>query len=438
MGIVIINGKRYDSVTGLMLSSDSNGAGSDRVQQSFDSQTPDWIASYVDEVKHETAATTNVQAPEPSASQATVHTAADKAADTSSAATSMRTATRATRRAVSTSNTLNRRFVKKPLAENGKYAESIAQHHIRLAQAAQRATTPVNIPEDTQLHAASEANEDFVPMLTRRQAESVNRLSNTEPLESRVAKAKAEAEQRKAATNVTTTTGQGNNITVKVKPAIRLTPAQQSVDADDVLNERLSQLSQILQNAKQLDEQERSRKSAKKQTLTESLAKTVESNNRAESKHGRRKFRLSSIFATAGAVAVIAGLGIYVAMPTISVKMAASKAGLTTNTPYIPKGFTIDGEVASADGLMTINYRSKSGGDGYSVTIKENDSDTQGSLRNRIAELYSNGYRTEQSGDKTILRYGSKVTWLDDGLEYTINTNNYLDNDEISSIVDSL
>ena len=442
MGIVIINGKRYDSVTGLMLSSDSNGGGSDRVQQSFDGQTPDWIASYVDEVKHETAATThvqaNVQAPEPFVSQTTVHTAADKAADTSSAATSMRTAAKAARRTVSTSNTLNRRFVKKPLAENGKYAESIAQHHIKLAQAAQRAATPVNIPEDTQLHAASEANEDFVPMLTRRQAESVNRLSNTEPLESRVAKAKAEAEQRKAATKVTTTTSQGNNITVKVKPAIRLTPAQQSVDADDVLNERLSQLSQILQNAKELDEQERSRKSAKKQTLTESLAKTVESDNRAESKHGRRKFRLSSIFATAGAVAVIAGLGIYVAMPTISVKMAASKAGLTTNTPYIPKGFTIDGEVASADGLMTINYRSKSGGDGYSVTIKENDSDTQGSLRNRIAELYSNGYRTEQSGDKTILRYGSKVTWLDDGLEYTINTNNYLDNDEISSIVDSL
>lgn len=441
MGIVIINGKRYDSVTGLMLSSDSNGTGSDRVQQSFDGQTPDWIASYVDEVKHEAAATANVQAnvqaPEPFVSQTTVHTAADKATDTSSETTPVRTAAKAARRTVSTSNTLNRRFVKKPLAENGKYAESIAQHHLKLAQAAQRAATPINIPEDTQLHAASEANEDFVPMLTRRQAESVNRLSNTEPLESRVAKAKAEAEQRKAATKVTTTTSQGNNITVKVKPAIRLTPAQQSVDADDVLNERLSQLSQILQNAKELDEQERSRKSTKKQTLTESLAKTAD-DGKVETKHGRRKFRLSSIFATAGAVAVIAGLGIYVAMPTISVKMAASKAGLTTNTPYIPKGFTIDGEVASANGLMTINYRSKNGGDGYSVTIKENNSDTQGSLRNRIAELYSNGYRTEQSGDKTILRYGSKVTWLDDGLEYTINTNNYLDNDEINSIVDSL
>ena len=118
--------------------------------------------------------------------------------------------------------------------------------------------------------------------------------------------------------------------------------------------------------------------------------------------------------------------------------MAASKAGITTNTPYIPSGFTIDGEVASVDGHMTINYRSKNGGDGYSVSIKENDTDTQGSLRRRIAELYSNGYRTEQSGDKTLLRYDGKVTWLDNGIEYTINTNNYLDSDEITSIVDSL
>ena len=220
-----------------------------------------------------------------------------------------------------------------------------------------------------------------------------------------------------------------------------MTPTQRTATSDDdILNERLSQLSQILQNAKELDEQERSRKTAKQPSLSDQLAKSADSSNSnaKEAKRSRRKFRLPTIFATAGAMAVVAGLGIYVAMPTISVKMAASKAGITTNTPYIPSGFTIDGEVASADGHMTINYRSKNGGDGYSVSIKENDTDTQGSLRRRIAELYSNGYRTEQSGDKTLLRYDGKVTWLDNGIEYTINTNNYLDSDEITSIVDSL
>ena len=54
MGIVIINGKRYDSVTGLMITDNSTTA-DQKVQSSFDAQTPDWIASYVDEVKHEAA-----------------------------------------------------------------------------------------------------------------------------------------------------------------------------------------------------------------------------------------------------------------------------------------------------------------------------------------------------------------------------------------------
>ena len=275
-------------------------------------------------------------------------------------------------------------------------------------------------------------------MLTKRQAESVSKLSNNEPLNVRVARAEAERANR---TQPVSQTVNDHDVTVKVKPAIRLTPTQRTVTSDDdILNERLSQLSQILQNAKELDEQERSRKTAKQPSLSDQLAKSADSSNSnaKEAKRSRRKFRLPTIFATAGAMAVVAGLGIYVAMPTISVKMAASKAGITTNTPYIPSGFTIDGEVASADGHMTINYRSKNGGDGYSVTIKENDTDTQGSLRRRIAELYSNGYRTEQSGDKTLLRYDGKVTWLDNGIEYTINTNNYLDSDEITSIVDSL
>ena len=275
-------------------------------------------------------------------------------------------------------------------------------------------------------------------MLTKRQAESVSKLSNNEPLNVRIARAEAERANR---TQPVSQTANDHDVTVKVKPAIRLAPTQRTATSDDdILNERLSQLSQILQNAKELDEQERSRKTAKQPSLSDQLAKSADSSNSnaKEAKRSRRKFRLPTIFATAGAMAVVAGLGIYVAMPTISVKMAASKAGLTTNTPYIPKGFTIDGEVASADGHMTINYRSKNGGDGYSVSIKENDTDTQGSLRRRIAELYSNGYRTEQSGDKTLLRYDGKVTWLDNGIEYTINTNNYLDSDEITSIVDSL
>ena len=43
-----------------------------------------------------------------------------------------------------------------------------------------------------------------------------------------------------------------------------------------------------------------------------------------------------------------------------------------------------------------------------------------------------------QAGDTTVYRYRDMVTWTDDGMRYTINTNDYLDSDDITNIVNSL
>ena len=190
------------------------------------------------------------------------------------------------------------------------------------------------------------------------------------------------------------------------------------------MNERLSQLSQILQNAQDVDAKMTGRKSAKR------------SRNKQKTTHAKshRKFQMPAIFATAGAMAIVVGISFYIAMPSISVKMAANKAGIDAKTPYTPAGFTIDGEVAYQTGRITINYRSKSGGDGYSVTQEKNDaSNAQGET-----SVYNNNYQTMQAGDTTVYRYRDMVTWTDDGMRYTINTNDYLDSDDITNIVNSL
>ena len=299
MGIVIINGKKYDSVTGLMI----NDQGSVHTASTM----PEWIASYVDKVSatrqvadtqaHSHANTDNANNTEHSVVEPSTRLVNKISVDVAPT----RTVAQSARRNVTASNTLNRRFVKKPLSESGDYA-----------------------------------------------AEGLNRLSNQPSLSERVAKAEKQRQERQAS----------ENITVKVKPAVRLTPAQTADNCDDdVLNERLSQLSQILQNAQDVDAEMTGRKSAKR------------SHNKQKTTHAKshRKFQMPAIFATAGAMAIVAGIGFYIAMPSISVKMAANKAGIDAKTPYAPAGFTIDGEVAYQTGRITINYRSKSGGDGYSV-----------------------------------------------------------------------
>lgn len=425
MGIVIINGKKYDSVTGLMIN-DQGSAHTASIPDPVIAQTanntmPEWIASYVDKVSatrqvadtqaHSHANTDNADNAEHSVVEPSTRLVNKISVDVAPT----RTVAQSARRNVTASNTLNRRFVKKPLSESGDYAESLAQQQLRLRQEAKQAVAPIDIPEKAQLDAADMANKDFVPILTKRQAEGLNRLSNQPSLSERVAKAEKQRQEQRTS----------DNITVKVKPAVRLAPAQTADNYDDdVLNERLSQLSQILQNAQDVDAEMTGRKSAKR------------SRNKQKTAHARshRKFQMPAIFATAGAMAIVAGIGFYIAMPSISVKMAANKAGIDAKTPYTPAGFTIDGEVAYQTGRITINYRSKSGGDGYSVTQEKSDaSNAQGET-----SVYSNNYQTMQAGDTTVYRYRDMVTWTDDGMRYTINTNDYLDSDDITNIVNSL
>lgn len=457
MGIVIINGKRYDSVTGLMLNDQTNSDATETntVKATSDNQTPDWIASYVDEVGHQTASPAN-QANAATDTATSSNTNAVPVADDHShdvTVSMARQTGRSARRSVATSNTLNRRFVRRPLAENGKYAESLAEHQLKLAHQAKQAVAPIDIPEEAQLDAAAEANRDFIPILTRRQAEGLSKLAGQAPLSERV----AEAERRRAAEKERASTAQpitvnqapstraqhshakqqaNNSTSSQVRPAIRLTAQQQPDNYDDdVLNERLSQLSQILQNAQELDEQDN--RQARRSRKAEQSPKQTKQHQKRE-KRARRKFRAPAIFATAGAMAAIAGIGVYIAMPSISVKMAANKAGIDAKNPYTPAGYTIDGEVAYQSGRVTINYRSKSGADGYSVTQEANSTDTDDSLQQQISSKNNGNYQTMQTGEKTVYRYRDMVTWLDNGIQYTINTNDYLDSQQISDIANSL
>ena len=334
------------------------------------------------------------------------------------------------RRSVGVSHTLNRRFVRKPLSENGDYAESLAVRHLKkTAQRTQQAgttesqpkansaTAPIHIPEETQLDAAAEANQDFIPMLTKRQAESLNRI----------------AKRRTAPVGSTNTTSTNDS---RIREPIRLarTTPEPETPSDDVFNERLSRLSEILRNAQELDEQQVQQPSRRANAANRKQSTASQAKRQAK----KRRFHFPAIMTTAAAMASIAAIGVYVAMPSISIKVAANRAGIDAKTPYTPAGFTIDGKVAYQDGRITINYRNKSGADGYSVTQEVNNTDTDASLEQSISDQSNNAYQVIQNGDQTLYRYRDMVTWLDNGMQYTINTNDYLNSDDISDIASSL
>lgn len=473
MGIVIINGKRYDSVTGLMLSdrrdelelassetdrlnqtNRTNRDKADRVSQAkpkADDTPPVWVGSYIDgsnkddQVEGDTGETIAVRQvkAQPDTAKApesnSVEQASDRLADyvelftptddddTDSRAEQMEKAEqvaaavspavvhsplrlKSARRVIHASRTLNRRFVRKPLRETGEYAESIAVRHIKQVKASaiiESARSVNDIPDETIDEVIATTESDFTPVLTKSQATNLKALTK---------KSSRSSQPAPSTTTSKDTEGEGATDDQSALNLSKLAPT----DYDDLMDDRIDQLTKILQASNELDQQDRT---ATKRRLGQ------------PKKH---RFRFSTIMATAGAMAIIVGLGVYISFPTISVKLAAGRAGINAKNPYALSGYSLDNNIAAQPGKVTISYKSASGNGGYSVTQESDKSTTDYALRLNVSRQNGGSYQEMDVNGKTVLLYGNKATWLAGDMRYTIDGSDLMDSNQLRSIVKSL
>ena len=470
MGIVIINGKRYDSVTGLMLSdrrdelelassetdrlNRTNRA--DRVSQAklkVDDTPPVWVGSYIDgsnedsQVEGDTGEAITVrqvkaqpdiakasesdsveQASDRLADYVELFTPADdEATDSRAEQVEMKKAEqvvaavspavvhsplrlKSARRVIHASRTLNRRFVRKPLRETGEYAESIAVRHIKQVKASaiiESARSVNDIPDETIDEVIATTESDFTPVLTKSQATSLKALAK---------KSSRSSQPTPSTTTPKDTKGESATDDQSALNLSKLAPT----DYDDLMDDRIDQLTKILQASNELDQQDRT---ATKRRLGQ------------PKKH---RFRFSTIMATAGAMAIIVGLGVYISLPTISVKLAAGRAGINAKNPYALSGYSLDNNIAAQPGKVTISYKSASGNGGYSVTQESDKSTTDYALRLNVSRQNGGSYQEMDVNGKTVLLYGNKATWLAGDMRYTIDGSDLMDSNQLRSIVKSL
>lgn len=404
MGIVIINGKRYDSVTGLMI---ADTPVDDFAEVSQPETAPDWVSNCVNEAE---VATNEVAADKSTTSAAEPAQSVDEAISSAvekQPAKIERGEGVAHRRAASASRTLNRRFVKRPADELAKATENIAE-----SAEVTVAVTTGNTSKSTQSFGDLFSYED------------------------------------------------PDNVAAELDAATK----QNSDYSEDVLNDRLEQLTKILQNASELDSVQNT--SSAKRVATEPVAaaakaekksakqlkreaKLAKQEAKAEAKRlalaakaerkeqKKRRFSAPAIFATASATAIIAAIAVYMVMPTVSVKVAANKAGIDVKSPYIPTGYSIDGSVAYSEGKVTINYKSASGSDGYSITQETSTAD-DATVRKQVSDKNGGYYQTRDVDGQSVYIYRDLITWVEDGIQYTINSNDYLNFDQIDSIIRSI
>lgn len=475
MGIVIINGKRYDSVTGLMLSdrrdelelassetdrlnqtNRTNRDKADRVSQAkpkADDTPPVWVGSYIDGSNKddqvegdagETIAVRQVKT-QPDAAKASESDSAEQASDrladyvelftpaddedadsraeqvemekaeqvaaaVSPAVVHSPLRLKSARRIIQASRTLNRRFVRKPLRETGEYAESIAVRHIKQVKASaiiESARSVNDIPDETIDEVIATTESDFTPVLTKSQATSLKALAK---------KSSRSSQPAPSTTTSKDTEGEGATDDQSALNLSKLAPT----DYDDLMDDRIDQLTKILQASNELDQQDRT---AAKRRLGQPK---------------RHRFRFSTIMATAGAMAIIVGLGVYISLPTISVKLAAGRAGINAKNPYALSGYSLDNNIAAQPGKVTISYKSASGNGGYSVTQESDKSTTDYALRLNVSRQNGGSYQEMDVNGKTVLLYGNKATWLAGDMRYTIDGSDLMDSNQLRSIVKSL
>ena len=475
MGIVIINGKRYDSVTGLMLSdrrdelelassetdrlnqtNRTNRDKADRVSQAkpkADDTPPVWVGSYIDgsnkddQVEGDTGETIAVRQvkTQPDAAKASESDSAEQASDrladyvelftpaddedadsraeqvemekaeqvaaaVSPAVVHSPLRLKSARRIIQASRTLNRRFVRKPLRETGEYAESIAVRHIKQVKASaiiESARSVNDIPDETIDEVIATTESDFTPVLTKSQATSLKAL------------AKKNSHSNQPTPSATTSKNTKGESATDDQSALNLSKLAPT-DYDDLMDDRIDQLTKILQASNELDQQDR----------------TVAKRRLGQPK--KHRFRFSTIMATAGAMAIIVGLGVYISLPTISVKLAAGRAGINAKNPYALSGYSLDNNIAAQPGKVTISYKSASGNGGYSVTQESDKSTTDYALRLNVSRQNGGSYQEMDVNGKTVLLYGNKATWLAGDMRYTIDGSDMMDSNQLRSIVKSL
>ena len=469
MGIVIINGKRYDSVTGLMLSdrrdelelassetdrlnqtNRTNRDKADRVSQAkpkADDTPPVWVGSYIDgsnkddQVEGDTGETIAVRQvkTQPDAAKASESDSAEQASDrladyvelftpaddegvdsraerveterVEAVATANPTVVhsplrlKSARRIIQASRTLNRRFVRKPLRETGEYAESIAVRHIKQVKASaiiESARSVNDIPDETIDEVIATTESDFTPVLTKSQATSLKAL------------AKKSSHSNQPTPSTTTSKDTKGESATDDQSALNLSKLAPT-DYDDLMDDRIDQLTKILQASNELDQQDR----------------TVAKRRLGQPK--KHRFRFSTIMATAGAMAIIVGLGVYISLPTISVKLAAGRAGINAKNPYALSGYSLDNNIAAQPGKVTISYKSASGNGGYSVTQESDKSTTDYALRLNVSRQNGGSYQEMDVNGKTVLLYGNKATWLAGDMRYTIDGSDLMDSNQLRS-----
>ncbi len=186
--------------------------------------------------------------------------------------------------------------------------------------------------------------------------------------------------------------------------------------------------------------QPQSSKELKEALIRERLAEAEPHNEEHHAAQHRRfrQPRMATILMSSLALLLLAGYLTYINLPNISMRVAATRAGIAANYPnYNPDGYHFAGPITYQPGEVNISFKSNTNQRGFSIKQKSSSWDSQAVLDNYVSKQ-TGTYLTYQERGLTIYSYGNHAAWVNGGLLYTIDGDAPLSSDQLLHIATSM
>lgn len=160
-----------------------------------------------------------------------------------------------------------------------------------------------------------------------------------------------------------------------------------------------------------------------------------------QAKRGQRHLskRLARSGSLALAVLLIGGFIAYQNSANLTMRVASSKAGFHANMPgFKPSGFAV-GKFQYGAGFVAVNFHSNSDNRAFNITQKASNWDSAALLNEYVASAPGNSYQTLEANGRTIYTYGNNnATWVDHGVWYNVESNGSLSTTQLVNLATSM
>jgi hypothetical protein len=302
-------------------------------------------------------------------------------------------------RRVQKSTTLNRKFVKRPVAK-----KNLIQSDVRAQSKVGQSTANIATTK-----ARAQKRQQLIARHQRVQLQPSVKKVSTQQVAQQSAQAKATAKSQQA------------QLADKIVAQRTTARAQVRASEPSVVRSARARIASKNQPQVHMTAQE-----MKERAISDALRKVAKMDNteRCQQQEQKKSFFKRRGFVMAASLAAISvcvlGYLVYLNLPDLSVRVAAMQSGIENAYPsYVPSSYRLQGLVKEENGTITMNFV-KDEQSKFTLIEKKSSWDSDAVLSNFVKDRWGDNYTIAKGQGLLVYISGSNAVWVNGGVLYEI------------------